>query len=325
VEQLTGSFMSPLPACDRGKVLPGSASELRELGNEALKNGEDARAAQMYTMAIDVATMGMPRDENGVAKPEDLRKQNDKSNGELVKLLSNRSAVYLRQKDVPAALEDAQACTDADAKFEKGHLRLLMALDAAAASLSEREAACTKAVEACPDSQYIRTRWERLQKERQTRTAGAGEEDRAADQEKSSPELDSSLALTRRLADDPSDARHVMAAADLGAAMAVGAYGVEKDLKKAEHYLRIGASGGDMMAQRNLGWLLLETERPVEAVESLRQAAEAGDEEAAATIQRLVQESEEQAKVARSKLEMMAAAGEERAIEMLKELSIGGA
>eukprot|EP00971_Amphidinium_carterae_P305749 6076342-Amphidinium_carterae.1 len=51
---------------------------------------------------------GMRRDENGVAKPQDLRNQNSQSNGELVKLLSNRSAVYLRQKDIAAALEDAQ-------------------------------------------------------------------------------------------------------------------------------------------------------------------------------------------------------------------------
>eukprot|EP00971_Amphidinium_carterae_P305750 6076342-Amphidinium_carterae.2 len=42
-------------------------------------------------------------------------------------------------------MSSCEACVDADEKFEKGHLRLLIALDTAGANLSDREAACSKA------------------------------------------------------------------------------------------------------------------------------------------------------------------------------------
>jgi TPR repeat protein len=51
-----------------------------------------------------------------------------------------------------------------------------------------------------------------------------------------------------------------MAATDLGSALAVGAFGLSKDLKEAERYLRIGIEGGDVSAQRNLGLVLLDIE-----------------------------------------------------------------
>jgi len=292
--------------------LPGSPSELRELGNEAVKAGQDKKAAQLYTMAIDVLAKNMPRDKDGVAAPADLRELNNSSGGELAKLLSNRSAVYLRQQDVEAAVEDAEACTHADPSFEKGHLRLLAALDAAGASHARRSAACRVALEACPDSQFIRTRSDRLQKE------SVQEEEHV----KTSCG-EASIELTQRLADDPTDARHVMAAADYGAALAAGAHGVTKDVDNAEKYLKIGAAGGDVMAQRNLGWLLLELNRPAEAAQHFRDAARAGDEEAAGVLKQLLEESEQQAQLARAKLEMMAAGGDGRALEMLKELSVG--
>ena len=51
-----------------------------------------------------------------------------------------------------------------------------------------------------------------------------------------------------------------MAATDLGSALAVGAFGLSKDLVEAERYLRIGIEGGDVSAQRNLGLMLLDVD-----------------------------------------------------------------
>jgi TPR repeat protein len=55
-----------------------------------------------------------------------------------------------------------------------------------------------------------------------------------------------------------------MAATDLGSALAVGAFGLSKDLAEAERYLRIGIAGGDVSAQRNLGLMLLDIEGRLE-------------------------------------------------------------
>ena len=41
----------------------------------------------------------------------------------------------------------------------------------------------------------------------------------------------------------------------------VGAYGLPRDVERAETYLTIGANGGDVSASRNLGLLLLELNR----------------------------------------------------------------
>jgi TPR repeat protein len=41
----------------------------------------------------------------------------------------------------------------------------------------------------------------------------------------------------------------------------VGAYGLPRDLARAEAYLTAGADGGDAAASRNLGLLLLELNR----------------------------------------------------------------
>ena len=86
-----------------------------------------------------------------------------------------------------------------------------------------------------------------------------------------------------------------MAAADLGAALAVGAHGLSKDVGEAERYLRVGVEGGDITAQRNLGLLLIKTpSRIVEGAEQLAAAAAAGDEEATAVLMQLQTESKVQ-------------------------------
>merc|ERR1712217_721335 len=121
------------------------------------------------------------------------------------------------------------------------------------------------------------------------------------------------------MADDPRDQRHTTAAADLGSILAVGAYGLEKDVQAAERYLRIACDHGDVVAQRHLGLLLLQNDRPAEAAEELGKAASMGDEEATETLNRLVYEVREQEAAARRKLVSLAEEGDPRAMEMLKE------
>ena len=82
-----------------------------------------------------------------------------------------------------------------------------------------------------------------------------------------------------------------MAAGDFGSALAVGAFGLQKDVAAAEVYLRVGADGGDAGNQLNLGLLLLELGRAAEGAEMLRRAAEGGDESAAATCDQLLSEA----------------------------------
>ena len=70
----------------------------------------------------------------------------------------------------------------------------------------------------------------------------------------------SPLEATRRVADDPDDPRRFIAAADYGAALAVGAFGAARDPDAAERYLRLAAPE-DLSARRNLGLLLAERGR----------------------------------------------------------------
>jgi TPR repeat protein len=98
------------------------------------------------------------------------------------------------------------------------------------------------------------------------------------------------------VADDDADPRQAMAAADLGAALAVGAHGLDRNAEEAERYLRIGIAGGDVSAQRNLGLMLLELggDRLVEAMQELGAAAASGDEHSAGVLQQLQSESRAQ-------------------------------
>ena len=136
----------------------------------------------------------------------------------------------------------------------------------------------------------------------------------------SEAEAAAGLALTRRVAEDPNDPRRFMAAGDLGSALAVGAYGAEKDVAEAERYLRQGAEGGDAASQRNLGLLLLELDRPAEAATALKAAAAQGDEQAGATLAQLGDEVKRQAEQARFQLGILAGKGDPRAKEMLEQL-----
>eukprot|EP00928_Gymnodinium_smaydae_P071764 TRINITY_DN55257_c0_g1_i1.p1 TRINITY_DN55257_c0_g1~~TRINITY_DN55257_c0_g1_i1.p1 ORF type:complete len:357 (+),score=119.49 TRINITY_DN55257_c0_g1_i1:59-1072(+) len=304
----------------KGKVLPGSAEELHDLANDAVKRGDMAQATHFYTMAIDVLTRGMKRDADGIAANEDVVERNKASEGRLAKLLANRSFTHLKQGDVAAAIEDAETCTRADPAFEKGHIRLVVALETSAAPVARRLEACERGLESCVDSELlVKMKW-RLKKALAAESATPSTTAPAAPADDSEA---SRLALARKLADGPAeDPRRAAAAADLGSLLAVGSHGVAKDVGAAERYLRIGAEGGEVTAQRNLGLLLLELGRCGEAAELLSAAARAGDVQAEEVMRQLAAEAKAKQAEAREKLEAMAARGEldERATALLEEL-----
>jgi len=312
-----GSNCTPIASDCKGKILAGKPEELHASAKEAVTAGDDTKASHFYTMAIDVLAKGTKIDKNGVISDTDLAALNKSSEGLLAELLCGRSHIYLRQRDFTAALEDAETCTRADPSYEKGHLRLAVAYESAGVDLALQLEACERGLEACPGSELLVTRKWRLKK-------AVAEQKDVKKLEKSDEQNTSEtwgIEQTQRLADDSSDPRRAMAAADLGRAFAAGAHGLKKDMKAAVRYLRISVEGGDVSAQRDLGLLLLELGEPVEASEQLRMAAEAGDEDAAGALQQLVSEAQERQKEARAKLEKLAAMGDPRAQAMLAELS----
>lgn len=299
-----------------GQVLPGSADELLSLAVEAAKAGEDVKAGHMYTMGIDSLAKGMKKDKNGVASDADLRALNASSKGQLAQLLSGRSNIYLRQGDVDAAVEDADTCTRADPKFERGHLRLAVAYEKAGAPLERQLAACEKGLDECPSSEFLVKRKWHLKKA----IAALPESAQAKEAQTEQQQEPWTIEQTRLLANDLSDPRRAMAATDLGIALFMGAHGLSKDLKEAERYLRVGAEGGDISARRYLGLALLDLERPVEAADELSLAANAGDEDAAGILNQLGSEAKAREQEALKKLQEMAELGDPRAIRMLEEL-----
>lgn len=280
----------------QGKLLPGSPQELRTIANEALKAGCDAEAVHLYTMAIDTLK-GQPG-----SGEENLSKLNASSDGELAKLLSNRSYAYLRQGDSAAAVDDADACTRADPLFEKGFLRLAAALEDASASLEEQLDACERGLATCPASELLSKRKWRLKKALAARSVAPFD-----------------VVAARRRADDDADAGRGAAAAELGEALAKGTACLPKNLTEAERYLRLGAENGELRARRQLGVVLLELGRPAEAAEELREAAAHGDDDAARLLKQLAVEAEDKQREMRARLEQLAAGGDARAADMLAE------
>eukprot|EP00930_Biecheleria_cincta_P003436 TRINITY_DN104368_c0_g1_i1.p1 TRINITY_DN104368_c0_g1~~TRINITY_DN104368_c0_g1_i1.p1 ORF type:complete len:343 (+),score=81.53 TRINITY_DN104368_c0_g1_i1:79-1107(+) len=304
------------PCQSKGEILPGSSDELLALAKDAAAAGEHVKAVHFYTMAIDMLAKGMSRDSNGRASDADLQSLNKSSGGQLAELLSGRSHSYLRQKDLEAAIEDAETCARADPSSEKGQLRLLVALEAAGVDLRTQLKACENAVEACPGSEPLVARKWRLKK---VIAESAASEDSRPDERPGDAAW--TIADTRRLADDVSNPRRSQAAVDLGRSYAAGAHGLEKDLQQAARYLRLGCEAGDVSAQRDLGLVLLDLGQPAEAAEELRQAAQAGDEEAAVVLQQLAAEAQAKEAEARAKLKELAELGDPRAARILEELS----
>mmetsp|Transcript_43196 Transcript_43196/g.68306 ORF Transcript_43196/g.68306 Transcript_43196/m.68306 type:complete len:344 (-) Transcript_43196:162-1193(-) len=309
-----GAGFSSIASDCKGRLISGQAEELHKTAKEAVGTGDYKKAAHFYTMAVDALAKNMKIDANGCASDADLLALTKSSDGLLGELLCGRSQVYLRQGDMAAALEDAETCTRADPSCEKGYLRLLEAYELAGVSLRQQLQGCEQGLETCPHSEALVTRKWRLKK-------ALAEQGDVTETIKSDEQgIVDQIAQTRRIADDQSDPRRAMAAVDLGRSLAVGAHGLQKDLSAAVRYLRIGVEGGDVSAQRELGCILLEIGEPVEAAEHLKMAAEAGDEEAAGILQKLLAEAEERRKDARAKLEKLAALGDLRAREMLQEM-----
>jgi TPR repeat protein len=294
---------------NHGQVDAHSPTALKDAGNDAVRAGQWVRACHMYTLAIDGVV--------GKSSPQaaaDWYALDIQSKGLLHVLFSNRSLTYLNQKDAAAAAEDAEHCCSARPDFVKGHLRLISALAAGEAPVCERREACARALRACPGSKELVDLKVALDRE-----AGVAPGQQACGVDEAAA-LAAQLAATKVIADDEADPRRALAAGDYGSALALGAHGVRKDLAAAETYLRIGSDGGDAAAARHLGMLLLESDRPAEAVEYLRRAAELGDEEAAATLGQLTAEAQQKREEALFKLRALASKGDERAKAMLESL-----
>ena len=90
-------------------ALPTTPSALRELGNNAVASKSFKRAVHLFTLGINIASSGMPCDKEGNAEsPATLAVANTKSEGELLKLLCNRSMCHL--KTSPADHDAAREC-----------------------------------------------------------------------------------------------------------------------------------------------------------------------------------------------------------------------
>ena len=373
----------------REGALPTTPAELRELGNQAVVSNNYKRAVHVFTLGVDIASRGMPRNAEGTAAPEALFECNAKSSGELCKLLCNRSMAHLKDGDLDAAVDDGQSAAHCDPTFEKAHMRLVMALEASGADPTVVRAAVERGLVSCPfgkmvsswldaapaatqpppphlhtppapsppaprlrrsypdttrasapyprpsppptttaaahhhhhppsDHHQLLKTFKRVIAEADAEASSAA----AAAEEKTPATQASPLDAARRIAQDPSHPQYTIAASDLGAALATGAFGADKDVEEGERYLRIGSEGGDVAAQRNLGLLLIELGRAGEAAAYLQAAAKAGDKQAEGTLAQLQNEAELKTAELKQRLVLMAAAGDVRAEEMLKELSI---
>ena len=334
------------------KIDGSSPDALKTQGNAALRRGELTLAARLYTLGIDLALAGSAVPTTA-AEWFAADKAAGAADGVLHKLLSNRSLAHCRDGDVGAAIDDARACCAASPGFAKGHVRLLDALKSARAPMEEVHTAAQRGVLACPRDETLRLKAEAIAQAvaavvaadsggrassaaatpstKQSR-ASAGKQSASTAATKRSVRfgddaVSSRMAETRRIAGDATDPRRAMAAADLGAALAVGAHGLAQDEREAERFLRIGEEGGDAVARRHLALLLLDQSRRIgrsgassEAAALLRKGADAGDDEAKSILVALAAEAKQQAEHARFQLEALATKGDPRAIEMLAQL-----
>mmetsp|Transcript_32883 Transcript_32883/g.60050 ORF Transcript_32883/g.60050 Transcript_32883/m.60050 type:complete len:345 (-) Transcript_32883:89-1123(-) len=341
--------MSNFNRCQKaGDALPTSPEGLREAGNAAVAKNEFTLACHMYTLGIDLASRELARDAEGHVDNSSgsLFVANQSTGGELVKLLANRSLCHLRLGDSGAALDDANASVGCDPTWEKAHLRVLAALEESQAPASSQLSACERGIAACLGAQgkdgSMTTLDMKLGRLKSLALAEAknAEAARAA----SPPEVTTAAVPTspsqtassfppgtgggdplfeaKRVAELPDHPRHAVACSDLGAAFACGAHGVERDAVRAERLLAAGAQGGDLVASRNLGLLLLQLGRPAEAAEHLSVAASGGDQEAKGTLAELAIEAEAKTVEAQAQLRMHAARGDVRAISIMRELGL---
>lgn len=84
----------------------------------------------------------------------------------------------------------------------------------------------------------------------------------------------------------------------------------------------MGAAAGDASSSRHLGLILLEIDRPEDAAEALKVAAEMGDEEAAVALRKLAIEADKKKEQLIGQLKARASAGDERARAMLQQFGL---
>ena len=292
---------------ENGRVV-GDPEQLKLTAAEAVRNKEYKRATHMYTLAIDLLVPAT-KDPNSL----DLPSLDAKSSGLLHVLLSNRSFTHFKCEDFLAAAEDAENCCQACPSFVKGHLRLLAALSSGdePAPITSRIKVVVRGLRVNPTSKPLILAKEALVKE-------SSIEEVLSVEAKEAEIVKDQLKMTKDIADDEKDERHIIAAGDYGTACAVGAYGLDRDVVEAEKYLKIASNGGDIAAIKNYGHLLLTLNRPVEASAQFAKAVEAGDAEAGDILRNLGVEADQKRDAAMDKLRELADAGDERAIEMLK-------
>lgn len=315
-----------------GHVVAESPTALKVAGNEALQAGDSVRASHMYTLALDLLLERRPASSLTAA---DWFALEASSEGIFSTLLSNRSLALLRQGDYAGAADDAERCCQANPGWAKAHLRLLAAHEAGKAPETEVLSAMRRGLRACPTSSQLREALAKAEAQqeldamlrrgaaRETHPATASTVPAAAAESEAASEeaaVAAQLELTRRAADDPADPRRFIAAGDIGAALAVGAHGVPKDVVSAEGYLRIAADGGDVVSMRNLGHLLLQMQRLGDAAAAFERAAAAGDEDSAGVLAGMREEAQRRTKSARDELARLAAMGNPQAVAMLEQL-----
>jgi tetratricopeptide (TPR) repeat protein len=290
-------------------------AHLKEAASKAVKLKHFPRATHIYTLAIDMLVKGSK--ETKSTEEVNWLSLQQKSNGLLHILLSNRSFTHFKCKDFLAAAQDAEHCIQSLPTFVKGYLRLLTALKALhteeKSTLEERVKVVSRGFRACGSSSkpLILAR-EALVKESSVQEVMTIEG-------KELETLRSQMKMTKDIADDKSDPRHTIAAGDYGSALALGVHGLDKDVIMAEKYLKIASVGGDAVSARNYGHLLLKLNRAGEASQQFAHAANLGDAEAGEILRSLNREAEEKREEAMNQLRKMADAGNERAREMLQE------
>jgi tetratricopeptide (TPR) repeat protein len=313
-----------------GHVVAESPTALKVAGNEALQAGDSVRASHMYTLALDLLLHRRPAPSLSSA---DWFALEASSEGVASTLLSNRSLALLRQGDHAGAADDAERCCQAKPGWAKAHLRLLAAHEAGNAPETEVLFALRRGLRACPTSGLLREALAKAEAQQEldamvrrgaaraahpTAAVTAGEECSTSGSEEAA--VAAQLEVTRRAADDPTDPRRFIAAGDLGAALAVGAHGVPKDVVSAEAYLRVAADGGDVVSMRNLGHLLLQLQRLGDAAAAFDRAAAAGDDDSVGMLVGMREEAHRRTESARDQLARLAATGNSRAVAMLEQL-----
>jgi tetratricopeptide (TPR) repeat protein len=311
-----------------GHVAAESPAALKAAGNEALQAGHSARASHMYTLALDLLLERRPE---GSLSAADWFALEASSEGLVSTLLSNRSLALLRQGDHAGAADDAERCCQANPGWAKAHLRLLAAHEAGKAQEAEVLSALRRGLRACPISSQLREALAKAEAQQELDammrrgaaraahpTSGGAESGAASASEEAA--LAAQLEVTRRAADDPADPRRFIATGDLGAALAVGAHGLPKDVVSAERYLRVAADGGDVVSMRNLGHLLLQLQRLGDAAAAFERAAAAGDEDSAGILAGMQEEAQRRTESARDQLARLAANGNPQAVAMLEQL-----